>query len=154
MLFRSPTSIITDLLKLIFNPEHISKMISNFFIFSRTFTDASNNKIVYSVKSGYNKLKSGERMVNKKASLSRWVDKDIWKIIWKLKVPSKILVFLWRICNSAIPIRWELWKKKVVDSFICSLCGVGVESIEHILLECEWTRGVWFECCYGLRIRK
>ena len=99
-------------------------------------------------------MKSIEVMVSKKAYSSRWVDKDIWKIIWKLKVPSKIQVFLWRICNGVVLVRWELWKRKVVDSLICSLCEVGVEFVEHMLLECEWIRGVWFECCYGLRIKK
>ena len=36
----------------------------------------------------------------------------------------------------------------------CLICNEGEESIEHMLLGCGWTRGVWYECCYGLRVNR
>ncbi|XP_022717858.1 uncharacterized protein LOC111276389 [Durio zibethinus] len=37
---------------------------------------------------------------------------------------------------------------------ICNLCGIEEESVEHILLQCDWTRGMWLKVCHGLKIRK
>ena len=39
-----------------------------------------------------------------------------------------------------------------MESLNCLLCNFGEESIEHMILECDWTRGVWFACCQGLKI--
>ena len=36
----------------------------------------------------------------------------------------------------------------------CPMCGEGNETIEHVLLLCEWTKGVWFSSCLGLRLDK
>ena len=55
--------------------------------------------------------------------------------------------FLWRVCNNVVFVRLLLREKKVVESLICVLCNGGEEFIEHMILECEWTRGVWFACC-------
>ena len=49
---------------------------------------------VYSFKSGYHKLKGEGIALNNKPSSSHMVDKSVWKIIWGLKVPSKIQNFL------------------------------------------------------------
>ena len=106
----------------------------------------------YSAKSGYHKLKEEIVLVNERPTSSHRVDEMVWKIIWQLKVPSKIQIFLWRACSNAIPVRWLLWKRRVVESPICSVCNIEEESVEHLMLGCEWTRGVWFECCPGMRI--
>ena len=47
----------------------------------------------YSFKSGYRKLKEERVICNDKPPFSRIVNGDIWNIIWKLKVPSKIQIF-------------------------------------------------------------
>ena len=42
----------------------------------------------------------------------------------------------------------------MVESPICSVCNIGEESVEHLILGCEWTKGVWLECCHRMRICK
>ena len=61
---------------------------------------------------------------------------------------------IWRVCNNVILVNWLLWRRKILDSPVCVKCDAGIESVEHMLLECEWTRVMWFVCCNGLRIRK
>lgn len=68
----------------------------------------------------------------------------LWKKIWRIKVPQKIKVFMWKLCHNALPDLGNLRKKKLVDC--CPICGLEVESIEHTFLLCGWTRGFGSEC--------
>ena len=34
--------------------------------------------------------------------------KDVWPIIWKLRIPNKIKAFGWRACNEILPTRLNL----------------------------------------------
>ena len=39
---------------------------------------------------------------------------QVWNLIWKLKVPNKIKLFIWRCCNNSLVVRHNL-KKRDVD---------------------------------------
>ena len=45
-------------------------------------------------------------------------------------------------------------EKGVLKSLVCILCGKENQTVEHMLLVREWTKGVWFKCCWGLKIEK
>ena len=45
-------------------------------------------------------------------------------------------------------------RRKILKSPICLICGEDEESVEHMLLVCDWTTGIWFKCCFGLKICK
>ena len=98
------------------------------------------------VKSGYRKLKEGRTISDDRPSSSHRLSGEMWSIIWKLKVPSKIYNFLWKLFNNVVHVRLLLWKRIVMETPICLLCNEGEESIEHMLLECDWTRG------YGMNV--
>ena len=71
-----------------------------------------NGQWFYTVKSGYQILKWDNLEVkNVGASSSHAIDKKVWNVIWFLKVPSKIRIFLWKIYSNAIAYYFELWKK-------------------------------------------
>ncbi|XP_072069688.1 uncharacterized protein [Arachis hypogaea] len=77
----------------------------------------------YTVKTGYHVARK-EQHINDSSVPSTSDDfNDLWRDIWKLKVPQKIRTFLWR----------------------------EPESTEHALLLCPWTRAAWFgaqiQCC-------
>lgn len=103
----------------------------------------------YTTKTGYFQAYKQQHRINLAPSTSLGISYTIWKDIWKVGVPQKIKHFLWKVCHNALPVGENLWKKKVANSPICPLCGVENETIEHMLLLCEWTRGVWF----GLQIQ-
>lgn len=63
----------------------------------------------------------------------------------------KIKNFLWRAISNALATKWNLWKRHLTRDPICSLCGNFEETIEHVLLLCPWTQGVWFGSHLGYR---
>ncbi|OMO84089.1 hypothetical protein COLO4_22232 [Corchorus olitorius] len=109
----------------------------------------------YSVKSGYYAIKCNAVTSQNpnKASSSHRIDKDLWNIVWNINCPKKIRTFLWRCCRNALPTAVGLYKRNCRASGICSICGQYDETIEHLLLSCDWTRGIWLSIC-GLQIDK
>ncbi|XP_058211842.1 uncharacterized protein LOC131324029 [Rhododendron vialii] len=65
-----------------------------------------------------------------------------WKI-WNLKSPPRLKHVLWRIIRNAVSTKENLFARKCARSPICGLCGAKIETIEHVLLRCEWTKEVW-----------
>ncbi|OMP05396.1 hypothetical protein COLO4_08881 [Corchorus olitorius] len=96
---------------------------------------------IYSVKSGYasKKWDLWQGLLDR-ASSSHQVDRRLWKEIWHIKAPSKVKVFTWRLRRRALATNEELWKRKCIAEPVCVLCGEDVETIEHMLLLCSWTR--------------
>ena len=45
-------------------------------------------------------------------------------------------------------------KEKIKESPECPICCKEQETIEQLLFCCEWTRGIWFAVCAGLRIER
>ncbi|RYR17605.1 hypothetical protein Ahy_B03g062308 [Arachis hypogaea] len=70
--------------------------------------------------------------------------RELWKEIWKMKIPAKIKSFLWKAAHDIVPVNSNLFKKRIAGSPICQICNKEVETTEHALLLCEWTRAAWF----------
>lgn len=75
------------------------------------------------------------------ASYSNRAD-PMWKKLWKLNIPPKAKVFLWRAVRDIIPHNANLHKKRVLDSPKCPRCGV-LESSIHVFRDCSWARKLW-----------
>ncbi|XP_071712592.1 uncharacterized protein [Rutidosis leptorrhynchoides] len=58
-------------------------------------------------------------------------------------IPQKINIFIWRVLHERIPTHVELEKRGVdLDSILCPLCNLHIESIEHILFHCSISSNV------------
>ena len=68
---------------------------------------------------------------------------DLWGALWKLVVPEKIKIFLWRASNNILPTSENLWKRRVVQEPICQICSSNVETISHALLGCKMAKKIW-----------
>ncbi|KAK1390491.1 hypothetical protein POM88_018669 [Heracleum sosnowskyi] len=77
--------------------------------------------------------------------------KSVWKMIWKIKCPPKLRNFLWRVCSNSLPTAYNLFKRSCGISPLCLICSSALETTEHFLLECTWTKLVWFASPLGLR---
>ncbi|XP_019158573.1 PREDICTED: uncharacterized protein LOC109155343 [Ipomoea nil] len=87
---------------------------------------------VYTVKNGYRWL----REIN-----APW--DAVWNNIWKLQVPPKWRIFLWRAITNVLPTITNLVKRRVEIPNVCPACGVLEEDVMHILCNCVYARRVW-----------
>jgi ribonuclease HI len=99
---------------------------------------------IYSVRSGYQALMEWQNNNQTHSSNTHNEDNPKWKKLWKLCVPPKQLHLIWRILNNAIPVKEKLFKRGIKCVPLCSYCNNYVETIDHIFLECEWVKKVWF----------
>ena len=56
---------------------------------------------------------------------------------------------MWKAHGNYLATNWNLRRSKCKDSTVCSICEKKEESVEHTLLQCDWTLVV----LYGLNIR-
>ncbi|XP_062024599.1 putative ribonuclease H protein At1g65750 isoform X3 [Rosa rugosa] len=99
----------------------------------------------YSVRSGYHVQHGGRSKASlQSAHSSHIVNPTVWKQLWNVSSIPKVKHFLWRACTNALPTMANLFVKKVTPSPLCPFCSDHMETIEHLLLQCPWTIGVWF----------
>ncbi len=66
-----------------------------------------------------------------------------WKGIWRVKVPHKIRVFMWRACSSILSTKTSLFKRGVTSSSLCPICLDDAETVLHSLWDCGFTKECW-----------
>ncbi|KAK2661828.1 hypothetical protein Ddye_000402 [Dipteronia dyeriana] len=98
---------------------------------------------VYSVRSGNwlrRNLDSNLYQVN--SSVVRvW-----WRKLWKLDIPTKIKLFIWKTCFDWIPIYADLNRRRINCDVKCLICYKHTESTLHALWECpnlKYDRKIW-----------
>jgi ribonuclease HI len=65
-----------------------------------------------------------------------------WTSIWRVKVPSKLKVFLWRLARQSLPTGDVLHHRNMAPQSNCAICGEE-DSWRHSLVECHHARSVW-----------
>jgi hypothetical protein len=80
------------------------------------------------------------RLKVKKLLLTVDYDHPMWAMIWKLRVPSKVKICIWRIMQETLPCRVVLANRHMRVSPQCPLCLIGAEDIKHLLFECQRAR--------------
>lgn len=98
----------------------------------------------FSVKSGYYEITKRSQEVNPLLSISEGIQIEVWKMVWGLKIPQKLKVFLWKVSLDILPVSTNLRKKKIRIPLTCQICNKEEETIEHALLFCDWARAAWF----------
>ncbi|PWA40529.1 hypothetical protein CTI12_AA561980 [Artemisia annua] len=62
---------------------------------------------------------------------------------WVKEIPIKINVFAWRVQMDKLPLRLNLSLVGIdIQSILCPICGVGVESMAHVVFSCSLARDV------------
>jgi hypothetical protein len=57
-----------------------------------------------------------------------------WKVLWKLKIPSKVKIFMWRALHGIMPLKCILAIRHIGDSGACPVCDQGAEDVRHLSL--------------------
>jgi hypothetical protein len=87
---------------------------------------------VFSVKSTYHLGKEiQQRMVGDCSHVDK--EKDVWQLIWSLKIPNSVKHLLWRACKNILPTKTNLFNRNVVDSKLCPCCLVEEEDVLHAM---------------------
>lgn len=91
----------------------------------------------YRIKTGYKVALrqcegNGNRGVSNQSS-----QQVFWKRIWKLEVPNKVKLFIWRACSNILPTAVNLFQRKILDSPACTRCGLSCEDSGHALWSCK-----------------
>ncbi|KAK2656630.1 hypothetical protein Ddye_009682 [Dipteronia dyeriana] len=84
----------------------------------------------YTVKSGYciGQELAGSPSVSNNITVGRW-----WLSLWKLDIPLKIKIFIWKASHEWIPTRGNLSKIGIQMDNRCPLCQTKTETTIHAL---------------------
>lgn len=99
------------------------------------WTSAADGK--YSVKSGY------RYWYEQNGTNTEDDHEQSWKNLWKIEVPHKFKILLWRICRNNLPVRYVLRGRGVQTTILCPMCGVDIEHLLHIFLDCNFAKQCW-----------
>ena len=124
-----------------------------------TKTEGNPDKLVWRHSS------SGDYRVNQACSLfqkdqhgavneglnNRGTSEGVWKLIWNLKLPFRILTFIWNILHDSVPVFATLNRRGIQTTTRCLLCDAEEESSTHLFLNCTFARAVWHGPNLGIR---
>ncbi|KAK4850558.1 hypothetical protein QYF36_007797 [Acer negundo] len=65
------------------------------------------------------------------------VSTNWWWKLWKLNIPQKIKIFIWKGCYDWIPTRFNLRGRRIQVIDLCPWCTKSSETTIHALLECN-----------------
>ncbi|OEL33561.1 hypothetical protein BAE44_0005421 [Dichanthelium oligosanthes] len=57
-----------------------------------------------------------------------------------MKIPPEIRIFWWRVINNFMPTKAELRRRHVIQESHCEVCGVPVEDLYHVAVDCPVAR--------------
>jgi hypothetical protein len=68
---------------------------------------------------------------------------DVWDILWKTSVSTKIKNFAWKSLHGILPCYGVLTNGHILVSGQCPRCTIHCEDINPVLFECEHAATVW-----------
>ncbi|KAK2640685.1 hypothetical protein Ddye_028480 [Dipteronia dyeriana] len=87
-----------------------------------------------SVKSGYH---LGCNLMDIQSSSGLASSESWWKFLWRIRIPTKIKLFIWRASFDWIPTRFNLAKRRMEVETNCPICGKFMETTTHALWNCS-----------------
>ncbi|XP_058768043.1 uncharacterized protein LOC131641756 [Vicia villosa] len=70
--------------------------------------------------------------------------------LWKTKIPSKFLIFGWKLLLDKLPIKVNLVKRNILlasTEILCPFCGLEEEDLDHLFASCPTTSLWWTKMC-------
>ena len=99
---------------------------------------------IYSAQSAYLMLREGGSTASKDQA---YVE------LWKLKIPSKIAIFAWRLFQDKLPTKSNLLRRQLqLTDVSCPFCGGMEEEASHLFFHCSKIRPIWWETTSWLNI--
>ncbi|WMV35470.1 hypothetical protein MTR67_028855 [Solanum verrucosum] len=75
-----------------------------------------------------------------------------WKLIWRTKMPPKVICFSWVSLNGSCLTHDNIMRMKFCLANRCYMCSCNPKSINHLFLHCSVTTDLWnmFFSLFGL----
>jgi hypothetical protein len=70
---------------------------------------------------------------------NRGIKQVFTQVMWKIRVPSRIHIFLWLLANNKTLTRDNLAKRREVEDGSCLFC-IEQESTKHLFLSVVWLK--------------
>ena len=67
---------------------------------------------------------------------------ETWSWIWKLKIPPKIKLFVWKCTHYRIPTKLVIFPYAGLNARLCPCC-TDIETLIHVLRDCSFARHIW-----------
>jgi hypothetical protein len=64
--------------------------------------------------------------------------------IWKTQIPGKCKSFAWLVLHGRCWTSDRLHRHGLKDSDSCALCAQEIETLDHLLVDCVFSREMWF----------
>jgi hypothetical protein len=74
--------------------------------------------------------------------LDTGLEGKLWQRIWRVQVPPKLRIFIWRLAHQSLPTGDVRHHRQMAETKACSICGEQ-DSWRHSLLNCTIARYVW-----------
>lgn len=135
-----------DLLKAIFWPTDVYRILQIPITSGRDDLVVwhYNRSGLFSVRSAYHcqwDCKFGPRCNQVQANTAS--RSQLWKNLWKLKLPGKIKIFGWRVLKGLLPCRSMLASRHIGEAGGCPVCQNGAEDVKHMMFTCNRAKEVW-----------
>ncbi|XP_026436650.1 uncharacterized protein LOC113334662 [Papaver somniferum] len=76
--------------------------------------------------------------------ISMGLSQQFWLAFWKLKVPYKFQIFMWKGIHDVVPVKARIFRHLNTDDKLCVLCSMNqTEDLDHLLLHCSFSQAIW-----------
>ncbi|GMN43800.1 hypothetical protein TIFTF001_012998 [Ficus carica] len=98
------------------------------------------SKGLYKVRSGYRAI-----MDSKLTESSSFDNSDVlcWRKLWRLPIPPKTCLFVWRAFHEILPTMVSLRHRGIDCDILCPRCKDVMESSSHAIFDCPTSCAVW-----------
>jgi hypothetical protein len=87
---------------------------------------------------------NGEAFLDGRTASSHVVrEEESWRLLWKVKVPSKLRIFAWRLARSSLPTGETQAKRHMATTAVYLVCNSATDTWIHSLLDCQMAKSVW-----------
>lgn len=76
-------------------------------------------------------------------------ENNLWRRVWSIKGPPKLLHFIWRVCKGSLGVRERLHHRHIAADAWCPICLNKEETIIHSLSECKFSTEIWTSSDFG-----
>jgi hypothetical protein len=102
---------------------------------------------IFMVKGAYRlAMEEKRRSEGPEASSSGATDgRPLYKNLRNADVPPKVRIFAWKLATEGLATQDKRRKRGMVQYGICQVCGNGIETCHHAVVECTKIAALWKE---------